>query len=224
MGITKDTLMLNNGDVIYPKTTSDQVLDLENTVVNYLKNNNEIQTEISTEATNTINNALEEGGAIKNAIDAAVSDIPAISLPNNLVYVSGAPNDAVLTNENGMKLYDMDTFLYNHVISMMIEGGSMPLIINFTLTLKKATSILEFNDLRKCLRVYYGGNGVTFEPVTDEGAAVNNNGVATCIKSGSNNTLILTFITLSNDTGLGVTDFSITIDKVGSINDTVIKL
>lgn len=224
MGITKDTLRLNNGDVIYPKTTSDQVLDLENTVVNYLKNNNEIQTEISTEANNTINNALEVGGSIKNAIDAAVSDIPAISLPNNLVYVSGTPNDAVLMNGNGGKLYDTETFIYNHVVSMMIEGGSMPLIITFTLTLKKATSILEFNDLRRCLQIYYGGNAVTFEPVTDEGAAVNNNGVATCIKSGSNNTLILTFITLSNDTGLGVTDFSITIDKVGSINDTVIKL
>lgn len=224
MGITKDTLRLNNGDLIYPKTTSDQVLDLENTVVNYLKNNNEIQTEISTEVNNTINNALEGGGSIKNAIDAAVSDIPAISLPHNLVYVSGTPNAAVLMNDNGSKLYDTETFLYNHVVSMMIEGESMPLIITFTLTLKKATSILEFNDLRKCLQVYYGGNGVTFEPVTDEGAAVNNNGVATCIKSGSNNTLILTFITLSNDTGLGVTDFSITIDKVGSINDTVIKL
>lgn len=224
MEITKDTLKLNNGVVIYPKTTSDQVLDLENTVVNYLKNNNEIQTEISTEVNNTINNALEEGGSIKNAIDAAVSDVPANSLPHNLVYVSGAPNAAVLMNDNGSKLYDTETFLYNHVVSMMIEGESMPLIITFTLTLKKATSILEFNDLRKCLQVYYGGNGVTFEPVTDEGAAVNNNGVATCIKSGSNNTLILTFITLSNDTGLGVTDFSITIDKVGSINDTVIKL
>lgn len=224
MGITKDTLKLNNGDVIYPKTTSDQVLDLENTVVNYLKNNNEIQTEISTEATNTINNALEEGGSIKNAIDNAVSDIPAISLPTNLVYVSGPPNDAVLMNDSGIKLYDSATFLYNHVVSMMIEGGSMPLIITFTLTLKKSTSIREFNELRRYLQVYYGGNGVTFEPVTDEGAAVNNNGVATCIKSGSNNTLILTFITLSNDTGLGVTDFSITIDKVGSINDTVMKL
>lgn len=200
MGIIKDTLKLNNGDVIYPKTTSDQVLDLENTVVNYVKNNNEIQTEISTEANNTINNALEGGGSIKNAID------------------------AVLMNENGSKLYDTENFLYNHVVSMMIEGGSMPLIITFTLTLKRARSILEFNDLRKCLLVYYGGNGVTFEPVTDEGAAVNNNGVATCIKSGGNNTLILTFITLSNDTGLGVTDFPITIDKVGSINDTVIKL
>lgn len=224
MGITKDTLRLNNGDVIYPKTTSDQVLDLENTVVNYLKNNNEIQTEISTEVNNTINNALEGGGSIKNAIDTAVSDIPAISLPNNLVYVSGPPNAAVLMNDNGIKLYDTVSFIYNHVVSMSIEGGSMPLIITFTLTLKKATSILEFNDLRRYLQVYYGGNGVTFEPVTDEGAAVNNNGVATCIKSGSNNTLILTFITLSNDTGLGVTDFSITIDKVGSINDTVIKL
>jgi hypothetical protein len=224
MGIIKDTLKLNNGDVIYPKTTSDQVLDLENTVVNYVKNNGEIQTKISTEANNTINNALEGGGSIKNAIDAAVSDVPAGPSPHNLVYVSGAPDAAVLMNDNGSKLYDTETFLYNHVVSMMIEGGSMPLIITFTLTLKKARSILEFNDLRKCLQVYYGGNGVTFEPVTDEGAAVNNNGVATCIKSGSNNTLILTFITLSNDTGLGVTDFSITIDKVGSINDTVIKL
>lgn len=224
MGITKDTLKLNNGDVIYPKTTSDQVLDLENTVVNYLKNNNEIQTEISTEVNNTINNALEGGGSIKNAIDTAVSDIPAISLPHNLVYVSGAPNDAVLMNDNGIKLYDVQTFLYNHIITMTIEGGSTPLIITFTLTLKKPASILEFNDLRRCLAVYYGGNGVTFDPVRDEGAAVINNGVATCIKSGAIHTLILTFITLSNDTGLGVTEFSITIDKVGSINDTVIKL
>lgn len=223
MGITKDTLRLNNGDVIYPKTTSDQVLDLENTVVNYLKNNNEIQTEISTEVNNTINNALEGGGSIKNAIDTAVSDIPAISLPNNLVYVSGTPNAAVLMNDNGIKLYDTASFIYNHVVSITIEGGSMPLIITFTLTLKKETSILEFNDLRRYLRQYYGGNGVPFDPVRDEGAAVNN-GVATCIKSGSNNTLILTFITLSNDTGLGVTDVSITIDKVSSINDRVIKL
>lgn len=38
MGITKDTLKLNNGEVIYPKTTSDQVLDLENTVVNSNRN------------------------------------------------------------------------------------------------------------------------------------------------------------------------------------------
>lgn len=224
MRITKDTLKLNNGDVIYPKTTSDQVLDLENTVVNYLKNNNEIQTEISTEATNTINNALEEGGSIKTAINNAVSDIPAISLPNNLVYVSGTPDAAVLTNDTGNKLYDIESFLYNHVVSMMIEGGSMPLIITFTLTLKKATPILDFTDLRRALRIYYGGNGVTFEPVVDEGAAVNNNGVAICIKNGSNNTIILTFITLNNDTGLGVSDFPITIDKVGSINDTVINL
>lgn len=225
MGITKDTLKLNNGDVVYPKTTSDQVLDLENTVVNYLKNNNEIQTEIGTEATNTINNALEEGGSIKNAIDNAVSNIPAISLPHNLVYVSGLPNSTTLKNDAGVKLYDIETFVYNHIISMSIEGGSMPLIITFTLTLKKkSTPITEFADLRMALKLYYGGNGVTFEPVTDEGAAVNNNGVAICIKSGANNTLILTFITLNADTGLGASDFPITIDKVGSINDTVIKL
>lgn len=224
MGIIKDTLRLNNGDVIYPKTTSDQVLDLENTVVNYLKNNNEIQTEISTEVNNTINNALEGGGSIKNAIDTAVSDIPATSLPNNLVYVSGPPNSATLMNENGTKLYDTGSFIYNHIVSMWIEGGSRSLIITFTLTLKKATPILGFNDLQRYLLLYYRGSGVTFRPVTDEGAAVNNNGVATCIKSGSNNTLILTFITLSNDTGLGVTDFPITIDKVGTIDDTVIKI
>lgn len=171
-----------------------------------------------------INNALEEGGSIKNAIDNAVSDIPAISLPNNLVYVSGTTNAAVLTNEEGNQLYDIESFLYNHVVSMMIEGGSMPLIITFTLTLKRAAPILDFTDLRKVLRIYYGGNGVTFEPVADEGAAVNNNGVASCIKNGGNNTIILTFITLNNDTGLGVSDFPITIDKVGSINDTVINL
>ena len=224
MGITKDTLKLNNGDVVYPKTTSDQVLDLENTVVNYLKNNNEIQTEISTEATNTINSALEEGGSIKNAINNAVSDIPAISLPNNLVYVSGPPNDAVLTNEKGNKLYDIESFRYNHIFSMTIEGGTMPLIINFILTLKKATPILDFAELRRVLLLYYRGCGVTFDPVMDEGGAVNNNGVAICIKNGNKDTIILTFITLNNDTGLGVSDVPITIDKVGSINDKVIKL
>lgn len=224
MGITKDTLKLNNGEVIYPKTTSDQVLDLENTVVNYLEHNEQIQTGISVKVNNTINSALEEGGSIKNAINSAVTDIPAISLPNNLVYVSGTPNAAVLTNDEGNKLYDIESFLYNHVVSMMIEGGSMPLIITFTLTLKRATPILDFTDLRRALRVYYGGNGVTFEPVADEGAAVNNNGVAICIKNGSNNTIILTFITINNDTGLGVSDFPITIDNVGSINDTVINL
>lgn len=224
MEIIKDTLKLNNGDVIYPKTTSDQVLDLENTVVNYLKNNNEIQTEISTEATNTINTALEEGGSIKNAINNAVSDIPAISLPNNLVYVSGTSNAAVLTNEEGSQLYDIESFLYNHVITIMIEGGSMPLIIAFTLTIKRADPILDCTYLRRVLREDYGGNVVMFDPVADEGAAVNNNGVAICIKNGSNNTIILTFITLNNDTGLGVSDVSVSIDRVGSINDKVIKL
>lgn len=224
MEITKDTLKLNNGNVVYPKTTSDQVLDLENTVVNYLEHNEEIQTGISVKINNTINNALEEGGSIKNAINAAVSDIPANSLPNNLVYISGTPSAAVLTDDGGNKLYDTETFLYNHIVSMMIEGGSMPLIITFTLTLKSSTPITEFVDLRRALKVYYGGNGVTFEPVVDESAAVNNNGVAICIKSGGINTLILTFITLSPDTGLGVSDFPITINNVGSINDTVIKL
>ena len=224
MGITKDTLKLNNGDVVYPKTTSDQVLDLENTVVNYLEHNEEIQTGISVKVNNTINNALEEGGSIKNAINSAVSDIPAVSLPNNLVYASGTPSATALTNEVGNKLYDISTFLYNHIISMTIEGGSMPLIITFTLTLKISTPLIEFTDLRMALKIYYGGNGVTFEPVVDESAAVNNNGVAICIKSGSNNTLILTFITINPDTGLGVSDFPITINNVGSINDTVIKL
>lgn len=224
MEIIKDTLKLNNGDVIYPKTTSDQVLDLENTVVNYLKNNNEIQTEISTEATNTINTALEEGGSIKNAINNAVSDIPAISLPNNLVYVSGTSNAAVLTNEEGSQLYDIESFLYNHVITITIEGGSMPLIIAFTLTIKRADPILDCTNLRRVLREDYGGNGVMFDPVADEGAAVNNNGVAICIKNGSKNTIILTFITLNNETGLGVSDISVSIDKVGSINDKVRKL
>lgn len=224
MGIIKDTLKLNNGDVVYPKTTSDQVLDLENTVVNYLEHNEEIQTGISVKVDSVINHALEEGGSIKNVINSAVTDIPAISLPNNLVYVAGPPNDAVFTNNVGNKIYNNATFIYNHIVSMTIEGGSMPLIITFTLTLKISFPLTEFHDLRNALKIYYGGNGVTFEPVADEGAAVNNNGVAICIKSGSNNTLILTFITLSADTGLGVRDFPITINNVGSINDTVIKL
>lgn len=224
MGITKDTLKLNNGDVVYPKTTSDQVLDLENTVVNYLEHNEEIQTGISVKVNSVINNALEEGGSIKNAINSAVTDIPAISLPNNLVYVSGPPNDAVFEYRTGNKIYNNATFIYNHIVSMTIEGGSMPLIITFTLTLKISFPLTEFHDLRNALKIYYGGNGVTFEPVTDEGAAVNNNGVAICIKSGATNALILTFITLSPDTGLGVRDFPITINNVGSINDTVIKL
>lgn len=224
MGITKDTLKLNNGDVVYPKTTSDQVLDLENTVVNYLEHNEEIQTGISVKVNSVINNALEEGGSIKNAINSAVTDIPAISLPNNLVYVSGPPNDAVFTNNDGNKLYDSVTFIYNHIVSMTIEGGSMPLIINFILTLKKPLPLTEFDDLRHALKIYYRGNGVTFDPVADEGAAVINNGVAICIKSGATNALILTFITLSADTGLGVCDVPITINNVGSINDKVVKL
>lgn len=224
MGITKDTLKLNNGDVVYPKTTSDQVLDLENTVVNYLEHNEEIQTGISVKVNSVINNALEEGGSIKNAINSAVTDIPAISLPNNLVYVSGPPNDAVFTNNVGNKLYDSETFIYNHIVSMTIEGGSMPLIINFILTLKKPLPLTEFDDLRHALKIYYRGNGVTFDPVVDEGAAVINNGVAICIKSGATNAVILTFITLSADTGLGVCDVPITKNNVGSINDTVIKL
>lgn len=95
--IKKVTLVDVNNEVVYPKTSSDQVDGLQtaidnssvdnfyNTITTNNKASQELQTQITDMSNDTINDALSPGGIITTAINEAVVGVSP-SLPQNKLY------------------------------------------------------------------------------------------------------------------------------------------
>lgn len=133
--IKKVTLVDVNNELVYPKTSSDQVDGLQtaidnssvdnfyDTITTNNKASQELQTQIRDMSNDTINEALNPDGIITTAINEAVAGVTP-SLPQNLVYFTESPkNVQQLTRENGSLINPgYQNKLYRHNIELYINS------------------------------------------------------------------------------------------------------
>lgn len=142
--IKKVTLVDVNNEVVYPKTSFDQVDGLQtaidnssvdnfyNTITTNNKASQELQTQITDMSNDAINDALNPDGIITTAINEAVAGVTS-SLPQNLVYFTESPeNVQKLTCENG-SLIDpgYQNKLYRHNIEFYIKSENERVHLSF---------------------------------------------------------------------------------------------
>lgn len=142
--IKKVTLVDVNNEVVYPKTSSDQVDGLQtaidnssvdnfyDTITNNNKASQELQTQITDMSNDTINEALNPDGIITTAINEAVAGVTP-SLPQNLVYFTESPeNVQKLTRENGSLInLSYQNKLYRHNIEFYINSENEKIHLSF---------------------------------------------------------------------------------------------
>lgn len=142
--IKKVTLVDVNNEVVYPKTSSDQVNGLQtaidnssvdnfyDTITTNNKASQELQTQITDMSNDTINDALSPGGIITTAINEAVAGVTP-SLPQNLVYFTESPENAQkLTRENGSLInLSYQNKLYRHNIEFYINSENERIRLSF---------------------------------------------------------------------------------------------
>lgn len=142
--IKKVTLVDVNNEVVYPKTSSEQVDGLEtaianssvdnfhNTITTNNKASQELQTQITNISNDTINDALNPDGIITTAINEAVAGVTP-SLPQNLVYFTeSTENVQNLTRENGSLInLDYQNKLYRHNIEFYINSKHETIHLSF---------------------------------------------------------------------------------------------
>lgn len=142
--IKKVTLVDVNNEVVYPKTSSDQVDGLQTAIDNSSVDNfyytittnnkasQELQTQITDMSNDTINEALNPDGIITTAINEAVAGVTP-SLPQNLVYFTESPeNVQKLTRENGALInLSYQNKLYRHNIEFYINSEHETIHLSF---------------------------------------------------------------------------------------------
>lgn len=142
--IKKVTLVDVNNEVVYPKTSSEQVDGLQTAIDNSSVDNfyytittnnkasQELQTQITDMSNDTINDALSPDGIITTAINEAVEGVTP-SLPQNLVYFTESPeNVQKLTRENGSLInLSYQNKLYRHNIEFYINSENERIHLSF---------------------------------------------------------------------------------------------
>lgn len=142
--IKKVTLVDVNNEVVYPKTSSEQVDGLQTAIANSSVDNfydtittnnkasQELQTQITDMSNDTINEALNPDGVITTAINEAVEGVTP-SLPQNLVYFTeSTENVQELTRENGSLInLSYQNKLYRHNIEFYINSENETIHLSF---------------------------------------------------------------------------------------------
>lgn len=140
----KVTLVDVNNEVVYPKTSSDQVDGLQTAIDNSsvenfyytIKTDNkaskELQTQMMDMSCDAINEALNPDGIIRAVINEVVADVTP-SLPQNLVYFTESPeNVQKLTRENGALInLSYQKKLYRHNIEFFVNSLQETIHLSF---------------------------------------------------------------------------------------------